>query len=106
MKSFKVMLEGMTDSEITVLAVDIWDSYEDDGEDGIGAALGVDPKEAVQMLDAPFDIDTPEQLAEAMRAYRDGTQWEPTTEAIFALDPAFPFIRPEELGPDADTEED
>lgn len=73
MKNFKTMLEGMTDRKISTLAARIWESYEADGEDGIAESLGVDAKEAAQMLDVPFDTwETPERLADAMRIYRDG----------------------------------
>lgn len=73
MKNLKEMLKAMSDKAIEALAIELWESYEDDGEDGIGAYLDVDPKEASKMLDVPFDtFEAPAYLADAMRIYRDG----------------------------------
>ena len=72
MKSLKEMLKAMSDKAIEALALELWESYEDDAEDGIGAYLDVDPREAVRMLDVPFDIDTPELLADALKIFKAG----------------------------------
>ena len=103
MKNFRELLQGLTDEEINATAARIWELYEDDGEDGVAAALDVTSGEAVEMLDTPFDIEEPWQLADAMRAYRDGKQWEQAPAITFTLEP---YINPELLGPDAETDED
>jgi hypothetical protein len=102
MGGFRELLQGMTDAEINGTAARIWTQYEDDDEDGIGEALEVTPGEAAEMLDVPFDIEEPWQLADAMRAYRDGKQWEQAPAITFPE----PYINPGLLGPDAETDED
>ena len=75
MKNLMKTLGSMKDKAIEALAADMWESYENDGEDGIGSYLDVDPREAVRMLDVPFDIDTPELLADALKIFKaDGSQ--------------------------------
>ena len=72
MRNLKEMLQEMSDRRVVTLANKIWDAYQDDGEYGIGFAIHVDSKEACKMLDVDFDIDTSEDLADAMMIYRDG----------------------------------
>lgn len=76
MKNFKEMLNGLSDRAIDTLAVELWESYEDNGEDGIGAYLDVDSKEVARMLDVPFDTwIAPAYLADAIKIYKaDGSQ--------------------------------
>lgn len=71
-KNFKELLSGMTDRAIDALAEELWESYEDNGEDGIGAYLDVSSKEVARMLDVPFDTwIAPAYLADAMKIYKD-----------------------------------
>lgn len=73
MRNLKEMLQEMSDRRVVSLANKVWDAYQDDGEYGIGGAINVDSKEACKMLDiVDFDIDTPDDLANAMMIYRDG----------------------------------
>lgn len=77
MKNFKEMLKAMSDKAIEALAIELWESYEDDGEDGIGAYLDVDPKEASEMLDYTTldELPTPADLADCMKVYKaDGSE--------------------------------
>lgn len=74
MKNFKEMLKGMTDKAIEKLAVEIWEAYEDDGEDGIGGYLDVDVAEASKMLECSTldEFLSPADLADAMKVYKAG----------------------------------
>ena len=73
MRNLKEMLREMSDRKVLTLSNKVWDAYCDDGEFGIGFAIYVDSKEAAKMLECvDFDIDTPEDLANAMMVYRDG----------------------------------
>lgn len=73
MKSLKEMLATKSDRAIEAMAMELWESYEADGEYGIEAQLGVDLEEASKMLDVPFDtLEAPAYLADALRIYRDG----------------------------------
>ncbi len=73
MRNLKEMLQEMSDRRVATLANKIWEAYNDNGEDGIGFAIGVDRKEAARMLECTdSDIDTVEDLAECLMVYRDG----------------------------------
>lgn len=77
MKNLKEMLKAMSDKAIEALAIELWESYEDDGEDGIGAYLDVDRKEASEMLDYTTldELPTPADLADCMKVYKsDGSE--------------------------------